>query len=338
MNIFMIGGTGLLGSESAKELIKRGHTVKTMSLPPLPVGAELPPEMEIELGDFNKLSDDELKERFEGVDAFIFAAGVDERVEGAPPIYDVFYKFNIEPLERVLPIAKECGVKHAVIFGSYFSHFAKIREKDELTKYHPYIRSRIDQENTALSFADDTFDVSILELPYIFGTQPGRKPVWVFLVESILSMKDKTMYPKGGTTMVTVRQVAMSCAGALENTKGGACYPIGYYNLAWTEMLAIFHKYMGCPEKKIKTIPTWMYKLGAKQTKKQVEAAGHESGLDPIEFTKLQCSNLFIDKDLACTKLGVTEDDIDKAIGESVKLSLDIINGELNDFVDMKGE
>ena len=43
-----------------------------------------------------------------------------------------------------------------------------------------------------MSYADDGFDVAVLELPYIFGTQPGRKPVWVFLVENIRSMKGVT--------------------------------------------------------------------------------------------------------------------------------------------------
>jgi hypothetical protein len=57
-------------------------------------------------------------------------------------------------------------------------------------------------------------------------------------------MKNKTMYPKGGTAMVTVRQVGQALAGAIERNKGGKCYPIGYYNLTWVEMLKIAHKYM----------------------------------------------------------------------------------------------
>ena len=41
----------------------------------------------------------------------------------------------------------------------------------------------------ALSFADDKFDVAVLELPYIFGAQPGRKPVWMFVAEQIRNSK-----------------------------------------------------------------------------------------------------------------------------------------------------
>src|SRR6056297_1672268 len=170
MKAFMIGGTGLLGSEAGFELIKRGHQVSTLALPPIPKGAELPPEMDIKLGNFIEMSDEELKEYFKGCEGFVFAAGIDERVPGTPPIYETYKKFNITALERLLRIAKETGVKHAVICGSYFSHFAKVRPKDELTKWHPYIRSRIDQEEMSISYADDNFDVAIIEIPYVFGT------------------------------------------------------------------------------------------------------------------------------------------------------------------------
>lgn len=48
----MIGGTGLLGSEAARELISRGHEVTSIALPPLPVGTELPSKMKIEYGNY----------------------------------------------------------------------------------------------------------------------------------------------------------------------------------------------------------------------------------------------------------------------------------------------
>ena len=110
-----------------------------------------------------------------------------------------------------------------------------------MSKWRPYIRSRIDQENVAMNLAGDDLDVAVLELPYIFGTQPGRKPVWVFLAEQVISMKGVTMYPKGGSTMVTVHQVGQAIADALERNKGGRCYPIGYYNMMWVELIKIVH-------------------------------------------------------------------------------------------------
>lgn len=337
MKVFMIGGTGLLGSEAAGELIKRGHEVSSIALPPLPAGAVLPPEMKIEYGNYLEMSDDEIRKHMEGCEGFLFAAGVDERVEGPAPIYDLYKKYNVDPINRLLKIAKECGVKHVAICGSYFSYFAKTMPEAELTKWHPYIRSRIDQENAAMSFADDNFDVAVLELPYIFGTQPGRKPVWVFLVENVMSMKSVTMYPKGGSAMVTVHQVGEALAGAIERNKGGNCYPIGYYNMTWKELLAIVHKYLGCPDKKILTIPDFMYAMASKKLMKDQEKHNIQGGLHMVKFTKLQCSNLFIDKSLGCELLGVQPDDIDAAIGDSILLCKDVIEKKTT-VMGMKGE
>ena len=179
MKVFIVGGTGLLGSEGAKVLIERGHEVTAIALPPLPAGAELPPEMKVEFGNYLELSDDELRQHLTGMDAIVFAAGVDERVEAGPPIYELYRKYNIEPVRRLFGIAKQCGVRHAVVCGSYFSYFDREWPEMKLAETHPYIASRKEQERVALSFADDTFDVAVLELPYIFGVQKGRKPVWV---------------------------------------------------------------------------------------------------------------------------------------------------------------
>ena len=337
MKVFMIGGTGLLGSEAAKELIRRGHEVSSMALPPVPTGASLPPEMKLEFGNYMEMSDDALRRQITGCDGFVFAAGVDERVEGPPPIYEMFKKYNITALERLIRIAKESGVKHVVICGSYFSYFDKLWPKKQLSRWHPYIRSRRDQEDMALAFAEKDFDVAVLELPYIFGTQPGRKPVWVFLVKILRGMKKITLYPKGGTAMVTIRQVGQAIAGALERNKGGQCYPIGYFNLTWVEMLKIMHQYMGMPNKKIVTIPNWMFVLGVKKIVKQQKEAGMESGLNTVKFTDLQCANLFIDRSLGCDLLGCEPDNIDTAIGDSVTLSLDVLDGKAQ-AIGMKGE
>ena len=42
MRVFIAGGTGLLGSAGAIELIKRGHSVTSVALPPIPNGAQIP--------------------------------------------------------------------------------------------------------------------------------------------------------------------------------------------------------------------------------------------------------------------------------------------------------
>ncbi len=339
MKVFMIGGTGLLGSEAARIFIERGHQVKSVALPPLPQGAPIPEEMELEFCNIYEKSDEEIKEMMAGCDCFVFAAGIDERVEFPAPVYDAYDKYNIQPLKRLLPICKEIGMKNAVILGSYFSYLAKERPDMKLTEKHPYIRSRIDQENVAFSFADENFDVAVLELPYIFGTQPGRKPVWVILIEQI-KMMDKlpcTMYPGGGTAMLTVRQVGEVIVGAAEKSKGAVAWPISMYNMDWKRFLKIVYAARGMGNnRKIISIPPWMMRMGLGGVKKEYAAKGIESGIDVDGLADIMDINLYMDTKYSI-ELGATEDDIEAAITDSIKVSQASYDGTVK-LLEMKGE
>ncbi|MBR3974651.1 MAG: NAD(P)-dependent oxidoreductase [Clostridia bacterium] len=339
MKVFMIGGTGLLGCEAARIFIERGHSVKSVALPPLPEGAPIPEEMELEFCNIYEKTDDEIKAMLSGFDCFVFAAGIDERVEFPAPVYDAYYKYNIAPLKRILPICKEVGMKNAVVLGSYFSYAAKQYPEMKLTEKHPYIRSRIDQEDVAFSFADENFDVAVLELPYIFGTQPGRKPVWVILIEQ-LKMMDKlpcTLYPAGGTAMLTVRQVGEVIVGAAEKSKGAKAWPISMYNMDWKKFLKIVYAARGMGKnRKIISVAPWMMRMGLGKVKKEYAEKGIESGIDVDGLADIMDINLFIDTKHSI-ELGATEDDIEAAITDSIKVSQAVFDGRAK-LLEMKGE
>lgn len=340
MKVFMIGGTGLLGCEAATELIKRGHTVTSVALPPLPEGAPIPPEMEILFGDINKKTDDEIAALLEGCDCFIFAAGVDERVEFPAPVLEYYHKYNIAPLERILPLCKRAGVRRAVVLGSYFAYLTKLRPDMRLTDRNKYFLSRMQQEEVCQSFADDHFGVAVLELPYIFGTQPGRKPVWTVLIEQI-GVMDKwpfTMYPKGGTAMLTCRQVGQAIAGAAEREKAGfEAIPIGMYNMKWTEFLSIVYEARGMgADRKILSVPPFAMKLGMIKVAADYKKRKIDSGMDPFNLPDIMDLDLFIN-DTYCRALGVQDDDIREAIADSIRVSEAAFSGKVQ-LLDMKGE
>ena len=93
---------------------------------------------------------------------------------------------------------------------------------------------------------------------------------------------------------------------------------------------------MGTPEKKIVTIPTFLFKLGLRDSIKKHKEQNLEPGLNMKYFPKLMTSKAFIDKQWI-EALGVGPDDIDGAIGESVLLSLEILDGK-KETIDMKAE
>ncbi len=340
MNVFMIGGTGLLGCEAATSLIAKGHKVKSVALPPLPQGAPIPEEMEIIFCDINKKTDEEIEEMLKGSDVFIYAAGVDERVEFPAPVMSYYHKFNIAPLERIFPICKKVGVKRAVVLGSYFAYLSKLRPDMKLPERNPYFKSRLLQEEVCESFADDNFSVAVLELPYIFGTQPGRKPVWTILIEQIAFM-DKwpfTMYPKGGTAMLTCRQVGQAIAGAAERQKSGfEAIPIGMYNLKWDKFLSIVYKARGMgADRKILGVDPWMMRFGMIKPAMDYKKRNIDSGMDVFNLPDIMGLDLFIN-DAYCRALGVEDDDIEAAIEDSIKVSVASYNGSVK-LLEMKGE
>ena len=331
MKIFMIGGTGLLGCEAATTLIKRGHQVKSVALPPLPEGAPIPKEMELVFGDINKKTDEEIEQMLEGCDCFIFAAGVDERKEFPAPVMDYYYKYNIAPLERIFPLCKKAGVKRAVVLGSYFSYLSKIKPDMNLEERNPYFKSRLIQEDVCKKACDDNFSVAVLELPYIFGTQPGRRPVWTVLIEQISGM-DKlpfTLYPKGGTAMLTCRQVGQAIAGAAtkEGAKGFEAIPISMYNMKWDKFLGIVYEARGMHNRKIVGIPPFMMKLGMYGIVKDYKKRGIDSGMDPLQLPYIMDYDLFI-TDKYTRDLGVADDDIEAAITDSIKVSQESYEGK----------
>lgn len=340
MKVFMIGGTGLLGSEAAKCLIEKGHEVETLSLPSLPKGAEFPEEMKIVFGDINKMTDAEIEAQLKGVDVFVFAAGVDERVECPAPVEAFYYKYNIAPLERVFSACKRVGVKKAVVLGSYFAYLTKVRPDLQADSKHKYIRSRVLQEMVCENFADEDFAVCVLELPYIFGTQKGRKPVWTILIEQIEFM-DKfpfTMYPKGGTAMLTCRQVGQVIAGACEKEyKGFNAVPIGMYNMKWDKFLSVVYKARGMdPQRKIVGVPAWMMQMGMVKAVKDYKKRGIDSGVNPMQLPHIMNYDLFIDNKYAI-ELGATEDDINSAIEDSIRVSVAAYEGKA-ELLGMLGE
>ena len=340
MNVFMIGGTGLLGCEAAKYLIQKGHKVTSVALPPLPQGAPIPEEMEIIFGDINKKTDAEIEEMLKGNDVFIFAAGVDERGEFPAPVMDYYYKYNIAPLERIFPLCKKVGVKRAVVLGSYFGYLSKQRPDMKLTDRNPYFKSRIMQEEVCEAACDDNFSCAVLELPYIFGTQPGRKPVWTVLIEQIAFM-DKwpfTMYPKGGTAMLTCRQVGQAIAGAAERQKSGfEAIPISMYNMKWDKFLSIVYEARGMgKDRKILGVAPWMMKFGMIKPAMDYKKRNVDSGMDPFNLPDIMDLDLFINN-VYTKELGVEEDDIEAAIADSIKVSVDSYNGKVK-LLEMKGK
>src|SRR5690625_2075234 len=106
-NVFILGGTGLLGYHTVRELLDKGYNVSTIALPPMPQEDLLPKEVNCQLGNMNDMSDEEILRALDGMDVFIHAAGADERALPEAPATRFFYEENVIPTQRFARLARE---------------------------------------------------------------------------------------------------------------------------------------------------------------------------------------------------------------------------------------
>ena len=159
----------------------------SLALPPMPTEdlfEEFGDAVQSHLGDVGSMSDQELLELLEDCHAVMYAIGADERTLPAAPAARFFYEANVLPTQRLAALARGAGVKKFVVYGSYFAEFAETRPELDL-KAHGYPLMRLLQEQVAFAEGDGAMEVTSLRLPYIFGTMPGRIPLWKMFVDRI---------------------------------------------------------------------------------------------------------------------------------------------------------
>lgn len=318
MKVFILGGTGFLGFHATLALMRRGHTVRILALPSIPPDGLFPPGVEIVFGDFNQQNDAELLELFKGCEGAIFAAGVDDRVIPKAPAYPFFYEANVSAGKRFFQLAKAAGMKRGVLLSSYFAYFSRIWPEMQLTEHHPYIRSRVEQQEACLAAVGDELELMILELPYIFGRMPGRIPLWKPIIDYLHWPLPWIFYTRGGTNMVAVEKVAQAMVGALENGSHGTRYVVGDENLTWREFFNRLASTAGI-KKRVVTLPDGLVLVGLRFVQLFHLVKGLEGGLKPDAFLKLQTCETFFDPSVAQKALGFAGGGLDEAFKETIR-------------------
>jgi dihydroflavonol-4-reductase len=313
--VFIIGGTGFLGYHAAVEFLQNGWQVTAAGLPPGPPPGLFSDSVNVVIQDLSRLSEAALISLFTGHDAVVFAAGLDDRIPQKRPAYPKFHDANVKMCSRILGSACKAGIRRAVVLGSYFAHFDRLWPHLELARRHPYIRSRVEQERLVTSIPG--LEVSILELPYIFGDTLGRPPLWLPLVKYIRA-SPIIFYMDGGTACITARTVGQAIVGAVERGEAGKCYPIGDVNFTWTELLEHLARADGRRIKVIK-LPVWLIKAALFLVSLIERLRGFEGGLNPRFFAPLQTANTFIDPIPSMQALGFGSGDLEDAFRKTIQ-------------------
>ena len=312
MNILVIGGSGLLGSQAVKAAIRRGHAATIMSR-----GASGREESFISgarwiQGDVSTMSNVELRKALAGQDAVVYALGLDDRAPLRKPAYETLRADHVGTCLKVLCAAREAGVRKAVVFGSYFTYFDTLMPELKLAEHHPYIRSRREQRDAVAGESGPGFDTFVLEIPYVLGSLPGRVPPWAFLFDMLAGRgKNAFFFARGGTAAVTARQVGEAALGAIERGAGGSAYPLGGIDLSWVELARRFWLTRGERGKRLRGLPIALFRAFGTLSALFITLSGKERGLDLRYFASFQYSDAFIDPGPSMKALGYAHDDYD---------------------------
>ena len=320
MKVLVVGGTGFLGYYATKEFLRRGHAVTILALPPMPAPGLFPDEVDITLANVDDLGDEELRALLRGKDGVVMAAGADDRILPSAPAYPFFYHNNVEVSVRLFRLAREAGVRRGTLLSSYFAHFDRIWPHLKLSEHHPYVRSRQEQEKQSIAAAMPDLALSVLELPYIFGSMPGRTPLWTPIVNLVRNSR-VLMYPRGGTNMIAVQHVGEAIVGSIERGRGGERYLVGDENVTWKDWLRRISRIACGKTKPVITIPDSLMRMQMRRVVEKHHAEGKEGGLESLEFVKLQTAETYFDPEPSRAVLGYGRGGLDEAIRETVEAS-----------------
>ena len=322
--VFVIGGAGFLGYHTCWELLNRGARVTCLALPDEKIDEELESKVQLVRGDLDSCSDMKLGELLLRHDAIIYAAGPDDRIELEPGVSatDFFQKHLVERTARVVRLARQRNVKKVLIFGSYFSyinnHGLAGIQKGQLER-HPYIKARVEQTKRSFALGDDDFEVAVLNIPYVFGTAPGKEPIWRNVFVERFGQSSKIYYGNGGTTLISAKKIAFAAAQALEHAEHGDELAVGSKNMEFKPMIEQLLKEAKI-DKPVGSLPNWVMSLIMKSQWKKAQKAGLDSGLDMRYLSDdILKRDFYVDFQATDARLQMSDyvDDVDVAIAET---------------------
>jgi len=309
----VIGGLGFIGVHITQALEKRNYkvTVSTRSV----ANNKERTTSAIRI-DLDTMSDEVLRPLLEPFQIIVFCGGLDDRNIPTGDAWHYFYQGNVTPCVRLANLCSEGKLEHLVILGSYFSYFNRKHPEWKMQERHPYVYSRLRQELETRKALGGHASLSVLEIPYVFGSAPGLVPLWKPLIDYIYRMP-VVLYTKGGTNICAVEQVADAVVGIVESPVRRDNWIVGGKNVTWKDLIGMIARPMK-KRKLVITVPNLLVYMGAIILKMYFKIRGKQSGLDAFHFMAVQTKNTFLDTSESMNMLGYDHGDMQAAVDKTV--------------------
>ena len=186
-------------------------------------------------------------------------------------------------------------------------------------KDQAYPNTRLLQEQVAFAEGEGIMDVTSLRLPYIFGTMPGRMPLWKMFTDQIKGQEQWAVLG-GSTSSVTVEQVAEAAVGAMENGSHRETFPINMYNLKHEDFHRMMIKALGQEDTtSLNVVPYEVMQPQLAAIDQQCADEGLEHGIHMVLAQKLADLDIVTDTALTKDKLKINEYDVIATIEKTLE-------------------
>jgi dihydroflavonol-4-reductase len=241
MKILVIGGTGLIGGHAALYLQELGNEVSIAARKPPAAGTAL---SRLDLLTRDYVAGEFTRDDLARFDAVVFAAGND--IRHLPPGTDEaahWERANVEAVPRFFEMAREAGVRHAVLVGSFYPQVAP-----QLMETSPYVRSRHLADCRVRALANARFRVCSVNAPFVVGTVAGLRNDMFSAYTQYAQGKIPCIPvfgPSGGSNFISTQSLSEAIWGALQRGESGKAYLVGDENLTFAQYFAAFFRAAG---------------------------------------------------------------------------------------------
>lgn len=248
MKIFVTGGTGFVGSHTVAELVRRGHTVRLLVRSPDRIAPALTPlgvgEQDYAIGDVTDAAS--VEKGMEGCDAVLHAASIYSLdVRAAKQLRDV----NVGGTETVLSTAEKLQLDPIVYVSSLVALFppdGDVLDAQSPVKDPPgaYYKSKAEAERVARRYQERGVPVVSSYPSGAFGPQDPHFGESAQMVASILKRRLPAV-PKGGLSVVDVRDVAKAHAAMFEPGRGPRRYILSGTSMPFASIIGTLEEVTG---------------------------------------------------------------------------------------------
>lgn len=317
MKVFVTGGTGFVGANLVRLLLRQGYQVRALVRPGSNLDNLKSLDVELVTGELNSR---DLEQQMQGCQVLFHVAAQYSLWQADR---DLLYGSNVLGTRNILACAQQAGIERTVYTSSVAAIGVKHQGIANETYQSPveklvghYKKSKYYAEQEAVKAAKQGQDIVIVNPSTPIGAF-DRKPTPTGEIIMRFLQRKMPFYVDTGLNLIDVKDVAWGHLLALERGKTGDRYILGHQNLTFKQLLTKLEQITGLAAPKY-TIPYWIPYTVAWLEEMVLAKLGKQPSL-ALDGVRMSRQTMFYDATKAVNELGLPQTDIDQALIEAVE-------------------